>query len=158
MEADKSTKPSSIKDIDIAITRGNIYKENKIPYELIQAYKDTELKEWRAMGNPESEDYDKEMYDQLANLDALMTDKEVSFKKGNPKKNKYDTKESLAKKGGSGRGGGKGRMGTTDFGTINSLGTGPKVKEYESISTSSGSVPVIGVKRPNIVKKISVSR
>lgn len=159
MEADKSTKPSNIKDIDVAITRGEIFKEKKIPYDLIDEYKSTGVEQWRKYGNPDSEDYDPEAYQRLFEIDKLLTDKKVSYRKGDPEKNKYAAKSS--REGGSGgRGGGRGgRSGTTDFGTINSLNYGPKVKEYDSSMMSGASgVPVIGVKRSNIVHKITTSR
>lgn len=158
MAADKTTKPSTLKDIDLAITRGGIYKDNKVPYDMINEYKETSQQDWRNMGNPEHDDYDPDMYQKLWDIDKLMTDKKVSYRKGDPEKAKFKAEEAGKGKGkgsGSGRRGGSG-SGGSEFGTIKDMG--PRVKEYDSMAMSGGNVPVIGVKRPNIVHKITSSR
>jgi len=160
MAADKTTKPSSLKDIDLAITRGGIYKDNEVPYDMINEYKETSQQDWRNMGNPEHDDYDPDMYQKLWDIDKLMTDKKVSYRKGDPEKAKFKAEEAGKGKGkgkgsGSGRRGGSG-SGGTEFGTIKDMG--PRVKEYDSMAMSGGNVPVIGVKRPNIIHKITSSR
>lgn len=164
MEQDKTVKPSSIKDIDTAIKRGEIYKENQIPYDMIKAYQDVSLTEWRQMGNPDSDEYDPEMYEKLWAMDELMTKAKVSENyKGYMDKPKYFAKEG---RGGRGRSGGRGGRGggrsasprfIADFGTLKAGSFAPKVQAYETIDQKSGSVPVIRRTRSNIVHKIGSS-
>lgn len=155
MAADPTQKPSDLKNIDVAIKRGEIYRDNEIPYDMISSYQDTSLTEWRAMGNPESDDYNPEMYQQLWAMDELMAKNGASYAKGKLDKQKFSAK-------GSGSGGGRGGKGgsklDTDFGTLkNQLGA-PTVQAYESIeSRGNTSVPVIQKQRPNIVHKIGFS-
>lgn len=157
MSEDPTTKPSDLEKIDTSIKRGKVYKDNKIPYNMIERYengdKGISVSEWRAMGDPDSDSYDPDMYQKLWDIDQKMTKAGVSYKKGDPTKQKYYEKK---KSGGSGRGGGRGRASSlsTDFGKITSS---PKVQAYQTIDQQSGSVPVIQVQRPNIVHKIGVS-
>lgn len=150
MAADPTTKPSDLDNIDVAIKRGQVYKDNEVPYDLIKAYESTDLSDWRAMGNPEKDEYDPDMYQKLFTIDEMMTNAGVSYKKGDLTKPKYSAKAS-----GGGRGGSKGF--STDFGTLKA-GTGaPTVQQYETLDQRSGGVPIIQVQRPNIVHKIGFS-
>lgn len=149
MAEDPTTKPSSLKDIETAIKRGEIYRENEIPYDLISEYKDTTVSEWRNMGNPESDDYDPEMYQRLYEIDQKLTEGGVSYKKGALDKPKYTVKEASSSRGGSGV-----RQIDTSFGTLKDSSNAPRVQEYSSIDQKTGAVPVIGRVRPNIVHKI----
>lgn len=161
MNSDPTVKPSSLKDIDVAIKRGEIYKEDKIPYEFITAYKDTSLTEWRNMGNPEDDDYNLEMYEKLWAMDEKMANAGVSYKSGSLDKQKYYAKKSRGRgrgRSGSGGRGGKGKTQTDfSFGTLKDGSFAPRVKEYASIDSQSGAVPVIRRTRPNIVHKITSS-
>lgn len=157
MSSDPTVKPSSLKDIDVAIKRGGIYKDNQIPYDMIQSYKDTSLTEWRDMGDPEDEDYNPEMYEKLWAIDEIMSKAGVSYKLGNLKKAKY-----YARKQGSGRGrGGRDRSGVraidSSFGTLKDGTFAPRVQQYAGIEAQAGAIPHIPVMRPNIVHKISSS-
>lgn len=149
MAADPTTKPSDLDKIDVAIKRGQVYKDNEVPYDLIKAYESTDLSDWRAMGNPEKDEYDPDMYQKLFTIDEMMTNAGVSYKKGDLTKQKYSAKAS---------GGGRGSKSfSTDFGTLKA-GTGaPTVQQYETLDQRSGGVPVIQVQRPNIVHKIGFS-
>jgi len=155
MKDDPTVAPSKLQDIETDIKRGTVYKNNKVPYQDISDYKGTNLEDWRDMGDPDSDNYNKEMYDKLWNLDQLMTKEGVSYKKGDLTKNKYYLKEKKGGKGGSG--GSSSKMGT-DFGTLKASSYSPKVKEYETIRQQSGGVPRMRVIRPNIVHKITQSR
>jgi len=155
MSADKSVKPSDIKKVDVSIKRGEVYKQGKVPYEMIDAYKSTGVEEWRKMGDPEADEYDPDMYQKLYDIDHQLTEKGVSYKKGALDKPKYTAKETKGRKGGAGSRGGAKQI-DTDFGTLKS--SGPKVQEYASIDSKSGSVPIIRRVRPNIVHNISSSR
>ena len=162
MQADKTTKPSSLKDIETAIKRGEVYKEAQVPYDLISEYKSIGVDEWRKMGiGPEDEDHDPdlynpEMYQKLWELDQKMTKAGVSYRKGALDKNKYFLKE---KKAGSGSRGGSGQRNLGgDFGKLDGGAFAPKVQGYESIDQQSGAIPIIRTFRPNIVHKISANR
>jgi len=152
MEEDKTTKPSDIKNMDTAIKRGEIYKENDIPYELISAYQGTGVEEWRKMGDPEDDEYDLDRYNQLWAIDQAMTKEGVSYKKGSLDKQKY-----TAKKDGKGRGKGRSRQLDTSFGTLKAGSFAPSVQQYDTIDAKAGNIPMIRVQRPNIVHKISSS-
>lgn len=154
MEADKTVRPSSLKDIDTAIKRGEIYKEHEIPYDMISDYKSVGVEEWRKMGDPEEDEYDPDMYEKLWQIDQLMTKGGVSYKRGALDKNKYFVRE-----GGSGRGGrGGGRRSIdTDFGQLDVGPYAPRVQQYQGIDVQSGQIPHIRVQRPNIVHKITSS-
>lgn len=155
MKEDKTTKPSSLKDVDMAIKRGEIYKDAEVPYDMIKDYQSVGVDEWRKMGDPESDDYDPDMYQKLWALDERMTKAGVSYAKGKPEKRKYTAKESKGK-GGS-RGGASASEMSTDFGKLKSGDFAPSVQQYESIDQKSGSIPVIRKVRPNIVHKIGRS-
>lgn len=153
MAADPTQKPSDLKAMDTAISRGEVYRDNEIPYELISSYQDTSVSEWRAMGNPESDDYNPEMYEQLWAMDELMAKNGVSYAKGKLDKQKFSAKGS-----GSGKGGKGGAKMGTDFGTLKTQLGAPTVQAYDTIeSRGSTVVPVIQKQRPNIVHKIGFS-
>jgi len=162
MQADKTTKPSSLKDIETAIKRGEVYKEIKVPYDMISEYKSVGVEDWRKMGiPPEDEDhdpdlYDPEMYQKLWELDQKMTEAGVSYRKGALDKNKYFLKEKKA--GSGGRGGSGSRNLGGDFGRLDGGAFAPKVQAYDTIDQQSGAIPIIRTVRPNIVHKISASR
>lgn len=160
MKGDPTTKPSELKKMDVAIKRGEIYRDNEIPYDLIKGYQDTSLTEWRAMGNSDSDDYNPEMYETLWAIDELMTKGKVSDNyKGKMDENKYSGKKSGGR---GGRGGGRGRAAarkilSSEFGTLGQLRGAPTVQQYKTLDQQSGNIPVIQVERPNIVHKISSS-
>lgn len=156
MKEDKTTKPSSLKDLDTAIKRGEVYKEHQIPYDMISDYKSVGVEDWRKMGDPESDEYDPDMYQMLWDIDQLMTKAGVSYRKGKMDKQKYYEKE---KKGSGSRGGSRSRASelSSDFGTLKAGSFAPSVRAYETIDQRSGSVPIIRTVRPNIVHKIGSS-
>lgn len=157
MEADKTVAPSKLEKINTAIKRGEVYRDNKIPYEMIADYQDIGVEEWRKMGDKEEDEYDPEMYQKLWEMDELMTKAGVSYRKGAPDKNKYYLKDS---KSGSGSGSKKATIKSFsgDFGRIGNWQYAPQVKAYETIDAKSGSIPIVRTVRPNIVHKISASR
>ncbi len=163
MNSDPTVKPSSLKDIDVAIKRGEVYRDNKIPYDLIKGYKDTSLTEWRNMGNPKHDDYDPEQYETLWKIDELMTKAKVSDNyKGKMDKPKYSAKKPGKGRGGrggrgSGGSGGAARNIDTSFGRLKTPSYAPRAQQYASISAQSGTIPYIARKRPNIVHKITSS-
>lgn len=153
LAADPTTKPSSLKDLETAITRGGLYKDNQIPYDMIKSYQGTGIAEWRAMGDPENDNYDPGMYQQLWDIDQLMTKAGVSYKKGALDKNKYYAKEKKA----GGAGSRSGSSYSSSFGTLKSGNFAPSVQQYQTMGQQSGSIPIIHTVRPNIVHKIGSS-
>lgn len=104
---DPTTTKATLDNYDTQIKRGEIYQELQTPYPLIEAYRNTELTEWRDMADPESPDYDPDQYNLLAALDKAMTDQGVSRRSSDKNKPKY-----YPEKEGSGRGrGGSGGTG-----------------------------------------------
>lgn len=155
MKEDKTTKPSSLKDVDTAIKRGEVYKQHQIPYDMITEYKGVGVEEWRNMGDPEHDDYDPEMYQTLWDIDQLMTKAGVSYRKGKMDKQKYFQKESKGRGGAGSRGDGLNFR--AEFGQLRGGDFAPQVQQYESIDQRSGSIPIIRTVRPNIVHKIGSS-
>lgn len=151
MSADKTTKPSDLKKMDTAIKRGEVYKQGNIPYDMISAYEGTSLDEWRALGDPENDNYDPDLYQKLWDIDQTMTKAGVSYKTGSLDKNKYAAK--AAKASGKGSRGGY----SSDFGKLSAGDFAPKVQQYQTMDQSSGVIPHISVVRPNIVHKIGSS-
>lgn len=158
MQADKTTKPSSLKDIETAIKRGEVYKEAKTPYDIISEYKSIGVEDWRKMGIPPEDDdhdpdmYNPEMYQKLWELDQKMTKAGVSYRKGALDKNKYFLKEKTAGSGGGS--GSRSRNLNGDFGKLDGGAFAPKVQAYDTIDQQSGAIPIIRTVRPNIVHKI----
>lgn len=166
MAADPTQKPSDLKAMDVAIKRGEIYRDNEIPYELIDMYNNDEdgnsvgVEEWRKMGDPESDTYDPELYQKLWELDEMMARAGVSYGKGGGDKQKYYAKKAGSGRGRGGRGGGGGGGSkiSTDFGTLKTPTGAPSVQAYDTIESRNVSVPIIQKVRPNIVHKIEVLR
>jgi len=102
LEGDKDVPESSKQKIRDDITRLQVTAGGSYPPSVIALYSDTSQSEWRAMGNPESEDYDPELYQLLAEYDGKLTDKGVSKSSKGGDKNKFTPST-----GGGGRGGSK---------------------------------------------------
>ncbi len=147
------------KAIQTDMERVRVLRDNGFEPGLFSAYKDTSLPEWLKMGDPESEDYDPETYQKLWEIDQKMTEKKVSNKEGDSEKPKYSAKAAGKGRGGRGgsRGGSSQRAIDTSFGALKDMSFIPKAKEYASIDSQSGSVPIIRKVRPNIVHKITSS-
>lgn len=111
MADDPTTRQASLDKYDAQIKRGEIYKEQKTPYKLVDDYKEISLEEWRDLGDEEKPDYNPERYQQLFDLDRTMTEQGISRKSSDPAKPKYFAKETASgkKRGGSGGSGGRGR-------------------------------------------------
>jgi len=103
LAADPTTREKALKEYDEQIARGQVYKDNKTPYELTQDYSKTSLSEWRKMGDPDADEYNPEKYQALWDLDSKLAAAGGSRNSDDPKANKFS-----AKKAGSGGGGGSG--------------------------------------------------
>lgn len=122
MEQDPTTRREQLEAYDAQILRGEIYKEYKTSYAMVKNYKDYSLEEWRDLGDPESDTYNAELYQQLYDLDQTMTDNGVSRKSGDATKPKYYAKEKKGGKGGSGGSGGDSTVKGNTVGDTPSLG------------------------------------
>lgn len=152
MEADNTTKPSDLKKMDVAIKRGEVYKNNSISYDAIDQYRSVGVEEWRKMGDKEDDAYDPKTYQKLWEIDQLMTKNGVSYGK-ELDVGKYFLKDN---KSGSGKSSGKQKF-NGDFGKLGNSKFAPSIRAYDSIDVKSGNIPIIRVTRPNIVHKISAS-
>lgn len=118
-------------------------------------YKNTDLTEWRNLGDPESDSYDPKKYQLLFKYDTQLTDKGISGKDGDKTSPKYSAK---VKKAGSG--------GSNKAVTSNILGSVPSFKKLSLAELSPEKItnikiPTIQqVKSGELIKKraISVSR
>lgn len=125
--------------------------------DIIKKYSSTSVSDWRAMTDPESDQYDPETAGQLLAYDNALTKASVSGGK-NPDLNKYS-----AKKGGSGGGGGSHTgNGTQSIATnkIDFANFTPQKMQSASNSAPTSSIPVLQ-KVPNYSrtpKKISTSK
>jgi hypothetical protein len=106
LSADPTVTQATLDDYDTQIKRGEIYKKNRTPYQLVKDYREVGLEDWRKMGIPPGDKkhdpdwYDPELYEALWQLDQEMTKEGVS--RGKRGKAKYYVKEA-----GSGSGGGR---------------------------------------------------
>lgn len=151
MAADPTTKPSDLKQMDTNIKRSQVYRDNKISYDLVDAYKSTSLTDWRDMGDPKSDSYDPEMYQKLWNIDQTLAKADASYAKGDTAKQKFS-----AKKPGKGRSGVAGGY-SAEFGTLKAGRGAPNVQQYQTIDQQSGVIPHIAVTHSNIVHPIKSS-
>lgn len=87
------------------MVRAQVNKEFNADNALKQMYEDVSETEWKAMTDPESEDFDPDTAARLLAYDDARTKAGVSGKSSTSKKNKYALKTG---KGGSGSGGGSG--------------------------------------------------
>lgn len=105
------------------ITQLGVAKENKLSYEDMQLYNSTSLSEWRAMGDDQSDSYDKAKYDQLWAIDQALAAKGVAgafstVGDGTSTKLSGDQKFSAKKPG-------KGRSGSRAGSSGSALGPAP---------------------------------
>lgn len=152
MDADPTAKPSEKAMLKAQITRDDVLKENNIPYDALKLYQSTNLSDWRAMGDSESDSYDPDTYQKLYDIDQAFTKAGVSYKTGDLTKEKFTVKPAGKGKGSGSRGGY-----SSDFGKLKAGDFAPQVQQYQSIDQSSGQVPIIHTVRPNIVHKIGSS-
>lgn len=143
LEADKTTPPSTLKNLDTQIRRSEILKESQIPYELLSLYQQTDQSEWRAMAKDDPDTYRK-----LAAIDQLFAENGVSYRSGNITKPKYTTKS------GSGR---KNQFAGLSGTTVNWGQYMPKVQEYSTASLMPNATPLPKIKaeNPRIIHKIT---
>lgn len=102
LEGDKDVPASKKQDIEDEITRLQVTANGSYPAEVIKLYSDTSQSEWRAMGNPESEDYDPDLYQILYQYDQQLTEKGVSKSSKGKDKNKFAVSKSGGGRGGRG--------------------------------------------------------
>lgn len=154
----KSTK-QKMKD---EIKRLEVTQDKAYGPEVISLYSKISQSQWRAMGDPESEDYDPDMYDLLYSYDQDLADAGVSLKEDNGSKPKYKVKGAGKGRGGKGGRGGKAKSINTSIATQNPSGTyQPLRAQSANFSSPESSIPVLD-KVPNYdkskLKKINVTK
>lgn len=154
----KSTK-QKMKD---EIKRLEVTQEKAYGPEVISLYSKISQSQWRAMGDPESEDYNPDMYDLLYSYDQDLADAGVSLKEDNGSKPKYKAKGSGKGKGGRGGRGGKAKSINTSIATQNPSGSYQPLKaRAANFSSPESAIPVLE-KVPNYdrskLKKINVTK
>lgn len=158
ISSDKTVAPSTIEELDTQIRRAEMYKDGKINYKDVDEYKNVTLSEWRKMGDPDSDEYNPEMYQKLWEIDQVMAKNDASYAKGDTSKQKYSAKKSGS---GSGRGRGGSRLTklSADFGRLTgSSPFAPKIREYQTMEQATNKIPVIRRVQPNIVHTIRSGR
>ena len=160
LEGDKNVPESKREGLRDEITRLQITSEGAYPKEVIALYSDTSQSEWRAMGNPESDDYDPELYEMLWQYDQELTKAGVSKSSKGKEKQKFNA----ASGGGRGGRGGKSAGFTTDIATQSFKeggGFDPQKPLKADFARPESAIPTLE-RVPNYdqskKKKISVSR
>lgn len=115
LEKDKDVPESKRKEVQDDIKRLEVTRDGNYPPAVIEMYSKTSLSEWRAMIDPESEDYDPELAGLLEQYDKQLADKGVSRSTKSGDKMKYS--EKGAGSGGRGGRGGRATKVTTDIAT-----------------------------------------
>ena len=86
----KDTPESEKQTVKDEITRLQVAQQGSYPPSVIKLYSETSQSEWRAMGDPESADYDPELYSILTKYDEELTKKGVSKSTKGGEKRKYN--------------------------------------------------------------------
>lgn len=159
---DNDVPASKKKEIADDVTRLQITKDSFTPA-MISMYDKISLTEWRALGDPESEDYDPELYQSLWAYDEALTASGVSKSSKGGDKQKYYGKKGSG--GGSGRGRGSSRVKAIDTSmatqSFDSGGFKPIKSEQVSFSEPVSPIPKlekISKVDPSRLRKISVTK
>lgn len=133
------SKKKAIKD---DITRLEVTEKGNFPSSVIALYSDTSNSEWRALGNPDSEDYNLELYNMLGAYDEQLAAAGVSRSAFKGDKTKYSPTGSGS---GGGRGGKKPKFGT-DIATQNFKAGGgftPMKAQAANFAVPGSAIPVL---------------
>jgi hypothetical protein len=163
-QADPTTTQATLDDYDTQIKRGEIYKKNKTPYQLVKDYKEIGVEDWRKMGIPpgdkkhDPEWYDPELYEALWQLDQEMTEAGVS--RGKRGKAKYFQTDS---KSGSGSGSGAKNLRSSSVSGISSslLTRSGSENKYVAIDKPKNYIPDLNLKnqaKTDLKKSIKVEK
>jgi hypothetical protein len=158
LSADPTTTQATLDDYDTQIKRGEIYKKNKTPYQLVKDYKEYSLTDWRKLGDPDEEDYDPDLYEALWQLDQEMTEAGVS--RGKKGKAKYFQTDSKA---GSGSGSGAKNLRSSSVSGISSslLTRSGSENKYVAIDKPKNYIPDLNLKnqaKTDLKKSIKVKK
>jgi hypothetical protein len=152
MAADPTVRPSDLAKMDLSIKRGAVYRDNKIPFADVTAYKTTSVADWRKLGEPTSDTYDPAAYQKLWQMDQLMTKAGASYDPKDPTGAKFSAAKAKAGKGAAGSG-----SYNPAFGQLKPGSNVPSVQNYQTIAQQAGTVPVIQIQRPNVVHAVGGS-
>jgi hypothetical protein len=157
-QGNKDVPKSNLKKMEDQIMRLRVAKDREYTPDTISAYDKTSNSEWKAMGDPESEDYDPDMYSLLAQYDADLAANGVSASTKDGSKQKYYNS-------GSGSGGGKGgKAGLSENPATNKIsfdGFAPIKMQAADGQPVQSAIPTLEKVRNNDttkLKKISVTR
>ena len=166
MKNDKDTPKSKLEDAEKEVTRLEVTRDGDFPPEVIDLYSKTEVSEWRAMGNPDHEDYDPDVYQMLWAYDEALAEKGASRSKKDGSKQKFTAAKGRGGRGGSGGRGGKSGAAkgfTTDIAMQKFGGAdfSPQKVLAANFASPESAIPVLQ-KVPNYdrskLKKITVSK
>jgi len=162
IEDDKNTPESEKQILRDGIKTLEITRDGNFTPEAVALYASTSLTEWRNAGNPDSDDYDPELYDMLNAYDEALTKGGVSRSEKGKDKRKY-----IPKSGGAGSRGGKGGAGrggnaiTTSIATNDQNFSTKSLQKAEANSSPKSSVPTVELVKnydTSKLKKIKVSK
>lgn len=155
--ANEDIPESKNKKIEEQIKEIKVLKDGNFSPSIAEKYKATSLTEWRNMGDPDSEDYNPEMYQKLWDYDEALAKSGVSKNETTKERQFFSAKK--AGKGGRGGGGG---------GSIksNTIGSTPKLSKVSfgdlaPQKVNSAKIPTIQQVKPGELikkRKISVGR
>lgn len=157
MEQDPSASRNSKEKIRKQITEYEVLSKGNFSMEDLETYQSIGVEDWRKLGDPESEYYNKDAYERLWALDVALAEQKVGGGRG---LNKNGQKYSAKKPSTGGRGGGRGGSRSNTIGSPQSLAR-ISLGRLQSRSTSAPKIPTIDRLKPSeLVKKrkISVSR
>lgn len=152
LAADPTTPQSDLDAYDQQIKRGQVAKDNQVPYSTIKAYHDTSLSEWRDMGDPNSDTYDPGLYQALWNYDGELANADASSNKTSASQRFYFAK-----------GVGKGKGGGSSLVKDNTIGSMPKLQGFSLADLApqkiaNAQMPVIQKVQPgDLIKKRAIS-
>jgi hypothetical protein len=158
-QGNKDVPKSNLKKMQDDILRLKVASDRDYEPDTIAAYNKTSNSEWRAMGDPDSADYDPDMYNLLAQYDADLAANGVSASTKDGSKQKFYNS-------GSGSGGGSGgKAGLSETPATNRISFDssftPMKAQAATFGTPSSAIPVLQKVKNNDtskLKKISVTR
>lgn len=123
--ADKNIPESKNQDLKDEIKQLQVLKAGKYDPRIRDLYKSTSVTEWRNMGDPESEDYNPDLYQMLYNYDSALAKENISGSTLAHDKNKFTAKKKKSGSGG-GRSGANSELKRIQSNKIGSLPSLPK--------------------------------
>jgi len=159
IEDDKNVPESDKQQLRDGIKKLEITRDGQFSPEVVALYASTSATEWRAAGNPESEDYNPELYEMLNAYDEALTKGGVSGSDKGKDKRKYTPKSGGGGGGGGGRGGKNAII--TSIATNDQNFSVKALQKAEANSTPKSAIPEVELVKnydTSKLKKIKVSK